>query len=45
VGTTEFQSKYKMSHIDVEGLILPNKALSNFDLYEAAKKLKLSSAS
>ena len=41
MGTTEFQSKYKMSHIDVEGLILPNKALSNFDLDEAAKKLKI----
>jgi len=30
-----------MSDIDVEGLILPNKPLSNFDLNEAAKKRKI----
>lgn len=29
----------KMSNIDVEGLILPNESLSNFQLIEAAKKL------
>jgi len=28
-------------YIDVEGLILPNKSLSNFDLNDAAKKLKI----
>jgi len=30
-----------MSDIDVEGLILSSKPLSNFDLNEAAKKLKI----
>jgi hypothetical protein len=28
-------------HINVEGLILPNEPLSNFQLIEAAKKLKI----
>ena len=30
-----------MKHIDVEGLILPNEPLSNFQLIEAAKKLNI----
>lgn len=32
---------YKMTHINVEGLILPHEPLSNFQLIDAAKKLKI----
>ena len=30
-----------VKNIDVEGVILPNKALTNFELIEAAKKLNI----
>jgi len=33
--------KMKERYIDVEGLTLPNKPLSNFQLDDAAKKLKV----
>ena len=32
---------YKMNHINVEGVVLPNVPLSNFQIIGAAKKLKI----